>query len=60
MDYILDGIKTILEYSGLIILLGVIYLLIKFYKERDVDEDYLAFKLIGFYILGGFTFDIEI
>ncbi|MGL5329301.1 MAG: hypothetical protein ACRDD7_08535 [Peptostreptococcaceae bacterium] len=52
MDYILDGIKTIFEYSYFIIILGTIYWLMKLYKEREENENLLALKLIGFCILG--------
>lgn len=60
MDYILDIATTIFEYSSWVIILGVIFILIKFYKEREENEDYLVLKLIGFYLLGCFTFNIDI
>jgi hypothetical protein len=40
-----------------IILVAVV--LVLFYKKRDVDEHLLGLKLIGYYILGIFYFNVN-
>lgn len=60
LDYILDVAEIIFEYSSWVIMLGVIFILGKLYKEREENEDFLILKLIGFYLLGCFTFNIDI
>ncbi|MGL5313246.1 MAG: hypothetical protein ACRC92_08355, partial [Peptostreptococcaceae bacterium] len=60
MDIILDTIKKFCEYSSIWILAITIFILVKVYKQREEEhEENLIFKMIGYYLLGCFTFSIN-
>lgn len=61
MEYIFDIIKKISEYGSLWILAIVVLFFIKYYKQKEEEEheEYLVLKMIGYYMLGLFTFNLN-
>ena len=61
MEYIYKSVEYINESNilsmGLLIL--VVFYLIHLYIKKEEAEKYLGLKLIGFYLLGAFTFNLD-
>ena len=61
MEYIFKCIEYINETNilSLATLIFIIGYLIHIYNKKEEVEEYLGFKLVGFYMLGTFTFNFN-
>ena len=55
-----EKLTSIWQYVGILIMIVVIIGLVKIHKCKEEDEEYLVLKMIGFYILGSFSFNFNI
>ena len=54
-----EKMTNIWQYVGIVIMIVAIIGLVKIHKCKE-DEEYLVLKIIGFYILGSFSFNFNI
>lgn len=55
-----EKMTNIWQYVGIVIMIVAIIGLVKIHKCKEEDEEYLVLKMIGFYILGSFSFNFNI
>ena len=55
-----EKMTNIWQYVGILIMIVVIIGLVKIHKCKEEDEEYLVLKMIGFYLLGSFSFNFNI
>ena len=55
-----EKLTSIWQYVGILIMIVVIIGLVKIHKCKEEDEEYLVLKIIGFYLLGSFSFNFNI
>lgn len=55
-----EKMTNIWQYVGIVIMIVAIIGLVKIHKCKEEDEEYLVLKIIGFYILGSFSFNFNI
>ena len=55
-----EKLTSIWQYVGILIMIVVIIGLVKIHKCKEKDEEYLVLKMIGFYLLGSFSFNFNI
>ena len=55
-----EKLTSIWQYVGILIMIVVIIGLVKIHKCKEEDEEYLVLKMIGFYLLGSFSFNFNI
>ena len=55
-----EKLTSVWQYVGIVIMIVVIIGLVKIHKCKEEDEEYLVLKMIGFYILGSFSFNFNI
>ena len=55
-----EKMTSIGQYVGILIMIVVIIGLVKIHKCKEEDEKYLVLKMIGFYLLGSFSFNFNI
>ena len=55
-----EKMTNIWQYVGIVIMIVVIIGLVKIHKCKEEDEEYLVLKMIGFYLLGSFSFNFNI
>ena len=55
-----EKMTNIWQYVGIVIMIVAIIGLVKIHKCKEEDEAYLVLKIIGFYILGSFSFNFNI
>lgn len=55
-----EKMTNIWQYVGILIMIVAIIGLVKIHKCKEEDEEYLVLKMIGFYILGSFSFNFNI
>ena len=55
-----EKMTSIWQYVGILIMIVVIIGLVKIHKCKEEDEKYLVLKMIGFYLLGSFSFNFNI
>lgn len=55
-----EKMTNIWQYVGILIMIVAIIGLVKIHKCKEEDEEYLVLKIIGFYILGSFSFNFNI
>lgn len=55
-----EKMTNIWQYVGILIMIVAIIGLVKIHKCKEEDEEYLVLKMIGFYLLGSFSFNFNI
>lgn len=55
-----EKLTSVWQYVGIVIMIVAIIGLVKIHKCKEEDEEYLVLKMIGFYILGSFSFNFNI
>ena len=55
-----EKMTNIWQYVGIVIMIVAIIGLVKIHKCKEEDEEYLVLKIIGFYLLGSFSFNFNI
>ena len=55
-----EKMTSVWQYVGIVIMIVVIIGLVKIHKCKEEDEEYLVLKMIGFYLLGSFSFNFNI
>ena len=55
-----EKMTNIWQYVGIVIMIVAIIGLVKIHKCKEEDEEYLVLKMIGFYLLGSFSFNFNI
>ena len=55
-----EKLTNIWQYVGIVIMIVAIIGLVKIHKCKEEDEEYLVLKMIGFYLLGSFSFNFNI
>ena len=55
-----EKLTSVWQYVGIVIMIVVIIGLVKIHKCKEEDEEYLVLKMIGFYLLGSFSFNFNI
>lgn len=55
-----EKMASIWQYVGIAIMIIAIIGLVRIHKLKEEEEPYLVLKMIGFYLLGGFVFYINI
>ena len=55
-----EKMTNIWQYVGIVIMIVAIIGLVKIHKCKEEHEEYLVLKIIGFYILGSFSFNFNI
>ena len=55
-----EKMTNIWQYVGILIMIVAIIGLVKIHKCKEEDEEYLVLKIIGFYLLGSFSFNFNI
>ena len=55
-----EKMTSVWQYVGIVIMIVAIIGLVKIHKCKEEDEEYLVLKMIGFYLLGSFSFNFNI
>ena len=55
-----EKLTSVWQYVGIVIMIVAIIGLVKIHKCKEEDEEYLVLKMIGFYLLGSFSFNFNI
>ena len=55
-----EKMTSVWQYVGIAIMIVAIIGLVKIHKCKEEDEEYLVLKMIGFYLLGSFSFNFNI